>query len=79
MSMKTVTDGCTLMDLLYVCHETRCFEFKKEKKKEKKKQYREEVLSMCTSCDGDKQTILIIYEGCRAKHNKCIEPCVSEE
>ena len=33
MSMKTVTDGCTLMDLLYVCQETRCFEFKKKKKR----------------------------------------------
>ena len=33
--MKTVTDGCTLMDLLYVCQETRCFELKKKKKKER--------------------------------------------
>ena len=36
MSMKTVTDGCTLMDLLYVCQETRCFELKKKRKKKKR-------------------------------------------
>ena len=41
MSMKTVTDGCTLMDLLYVCQETRFFELKKKKKERKRRKKKE--------------------------------------